>query len=128
MSEIGEQEHEVLRAVWQLGACTVRQVHERVGEPRLIAYTTVSTMLDRLWKKGFLNRDREGKVLIYKPSKRENTVEGARVKKLVGQILGGDPEPAVARLVDAVETIDPELLDRLSRAIEDRKRGRRGSR
>jgi len=85
-------------------------------------------MLDRLWKKGFLHRERDGKVLVYKPSKRENTVEGARIKKLVGQILGGAPEPAVARLVDAVETIDPDLLDRLSHAIEARKKERRGSR
>lgn len=126
-STLGEQEHEVLSAVWQLGTCTVRQVHERVGVPRGLAYTTISTVLDRLQKKGFLSRGREGRTLVYRAAKREGTVQQSRVRTLVDRIFGDDPEPAVARLVDAVETYDPELLDRLAREIDARRRTRRGS-
>lgn len=128
VSELGEQEHEVLRAVWAHGSCTVREIHERVGVPRGLAYTTVSTVLDRLLKKGFIAKDREGKVLVYRPLRKEHVVERDWMKSLVGKIFGEDPEPAVARLVDAVETIDPELLDRLAKEIENKKRSRRGSR
>ena len=124
---LGEQEHEILSAVWQLGTCTVRQVHERVGVRRGLAYTTISTVLDRLHKKGFLSREREGKTLVYRAAKREGSVQQSRVRTLVDRIFGDDPEPAVARLVDAVETYDPALLDRLAKEIASRRRTRRGS-
>ncbi|MCA9585873.1 MAG: BlaI/MecI/CopY family transcriptional regulator [Myxococcales bacterium] len=124
---LGEQEHDILTAVWQLGTCTVRQVYERVGAPRGLAYTTISTVLDRLHKKGFLSRERDGKTLVYRAAKREGSVEQSRMRTLVDRIFGADPEPAVARLVDAVETYDPALLDRLAKEIAARRRTRRGS-
>lgn len=124
---LGEQEHDILRAVWQLGDCTVRQVFERVGAPRGLAYTTISTVLERLHKKGFLSRERGGNKIIYRALKREDSVQRTRMRSFVGRIFGDDPEPAVARLVDAVETYDPKLLDRLAREIEARKKARRGS-
>ncbi|HQY61630.1 MAG: BlaI/MecI/CopY family transcriptional regulator [Myxococcales bacterium] len=126
-STLGEQEHEILSAVWQLGTCTVREVHERVGVPRGLAYTTISTVLDRLHKKGFVTRERDGRALVFRPARPERAVERSRVRDLVSRIFGGDPEPAVARLVDAVETYDPALLDRLAEEIAARRRSRRGS-
>jgi len=127
MTTLGEQEHEILRVVWLLGQCTVRDVFERIGAPKGLAYTTVSTVLDRLQKKGFLTRERSGKTLVYRPLKREGTVQKTRVKELVDRIFGDDPEPAVARLVDAVEMLDPALLDRLAKEIATRRRSRGGS-
>jgi len=124
---LGEQEHEILSAVWQLGTCTVREVHERIGVPRGLAYTTTSTVLDRLHKKGFVTRERKGKTLLFRPARPERSVERSRVRGLVSRIFGDDPEPAVARLVDAVETYDPALLDRLAKEIAARRRSRRGS-
>lgn len=124
---LGDQEHDILSAVWQLGKCTVRQVHEQIGVPRGLAYTTISTVLDRLEKKGFLTRDREGKTLVYRAARREGSVQQSRVRSLVDRIFGDDPEPAVARLVEAVETYDPALLDQLAKEIAARRRSRRGS-
>lgn len=125
--DVGEQEHAVLRVVWELGPCTVRQVHDRIGAPRGLAYTTTSTVLERLSRKGLVSRERRGKTLVYRGSKHERVVERARVRSLVARILGADPEPAVARIVEAVETIDPDLLDQLAREVAARRRSRRGS-
>ena len=124
---LGDQEHEILQAVWRLGPCSVRQVHESVGEPRGLAYTTTATVLERLSKKGFIKRERAGKALVYQAVKRQSAVQGNRVRSLVERIFGTDPEPAVARLVDAVETYDPAMLDRLAEEIALRKKARRGS-
>ncbi|MBX3187051.1 MAG: BlaI/MecI/CopY family transcriptional regulator [Labilithrix sp.] len=126
-SNLGDQELEILRAVWQLGDATVRQIFERVGAPRSLAYTTIATVLDRLHKKGFLSRERQGKTWVYRASRRESVVQKSRMRSLVDRIFGRDPEPAVARLVDAVESYDPELLDRLATEIASRRRSRRGS-
>jgi len=98
-----------------------------VGEPRGLAYTTTATVLERLSKKGFIKRERAGKALVYQAVKRQSAVQGNRVRSLVERIFGTDPEPAVARLVDAVETYDPAMLDRLAEEIALRKKARRGS-
>ena len=126
MAILGDQEHLVLSTVWELGPCTVRQVFEQVGRPRGLAYTTIATVLDRLHAKGLVVRELDGKSHIYKPAKRRRAVEKARAKTLLGKILGADPVPSVASLVDAVEAIDPDLLDRLAEEVE-RRRSRRGS-
>ena len=123
---MGDQEHLVLRTVWQLRRCTVRAVFEQVGEPQGLAYTTIATVLDRLYDKGFVSRVKDGKAFLYKPAKKQASVEKARAKSLVGRFLGAEPIPAVANLVEAVEAVDPALLDRLAEEIQ-RCRGRRGS-
>ena len=124
---LGDQEHLVLTTVWQLGSCTVRQVFEAVGRPQKLAYTTIATVLDRLHAKGLVARALEGKSHVYKTTKKRGAIERARMKSLLGKILGADPVPAVATLVDAVEAIDPQLLDRLAEEVEQRRRSRRGS-
>ena len=126
LSSLGDQEHLVLTTVWQLGPCTVRQVFEAVGRPQGLAYTTIATVLDRLHAKGLVARELEGKSHIYKATKKRGVIEKARTKSLLGKLLGVDPVPAVATLVDAVEAIDPQLLDRLAEEVE-RRRSRRGS-
>lgn len=123
---LGDQEHEALRTVVAIGPCTVRQVFEAVGRPHGLAYTTIATVLDRLKAKGLVSRGLDGKSHVYKATKRRGVVERARAKLLLGKLLGLDPVPAVATLVDAMESIDPELLDRLAEEVE-RRRSRRGS-
>ncbi len=122
---VGGQEYMVLQAVWRLGRCTVRQVFEAEGEPQGLAYTTIATVLDRLHDKGLLARQRDGKTLVYKAAKKRGT-QKALAKTLLGRLLGPDPVPAVATLVDAVEDMDPDLLDHLAEEVEKR-RARRGS-
>ena len=123
---VGEQEHVVLCTVAKLGPCTVRQVFECVGQPEGLAYTTIATVLDRLFAKGLLSRHLEGKAFRYNATKKTAAAERGRTQSLLKKLLGPGPNPAVATLVDAVESLDPALLDRLAEEV-DRRRSRRGS-
>lgn len=123
---LGNQERAVLQTVWRLERCTVREVFEVVAEPHGIAYTTIATVLDRLHTKGLLVRERDGKTLVYRPAPRRAAVKRALAADLLRKILGPDPLPAVSTLVDAVEAIDPKLLEKLTDELK-RRRSRRGS-
>lgn len=123
----GELEYAVLGALWELEKASAREVHERVGEPNGLVYTTTATVLDRLHTKGLVSRERHGKAFIYKPAVERETVEKARAAKTVGGLLGTEPRPAIAALVEAVEDLDPDLLDELARVVDRRRRSRRGS-
>jgi predicted transcriptional regulator len=98
-----------------------------VGEPSGLAYTTTATVLDRLFLKGVVSRKRVGRMLVYRPKIERETIERDRATQSLRQLLGADPQPAIAALVEAVDEIDPELLDELARAIKAHRRGRRGS-
>jgi predicted transcriptional regulator len=121
----GELERAVLVSLWELDAATVPRVYERVGKPQGLAYTTVATILDRLHRKRLVSRKRVGKGFIYRARARRRTVERAELTQALARLTGWDAEPAMASLVEAVESIDPNLLEDLSRAVEERRRRRK---
>lgn len=122
----GDLERAILRAVWQLGTPTAREVHESLPESERV-YTTTAKVLDRLTAKGLLRRAREGRMFRYHAAIKRESVERAGATESVTRLLADDPKPAMATLVDAVEAIDPGLLEELARAVAAKRRTRRGS-
>jgi predicted transcriptional regulator len=111
-------------ALWELGTASAREIHARVGAPDGLVYTTTAKVLDRLHAKGLVGRARAGKAFVYRPAVEREVLERARARDTLGRILGPDPVPALATLVDAVESLDPELLDELARVVAARRKGR----
>lgn len=111
-----------MSALWEMGAATTREVHARVGDPAGLAYTTTATVLDRLHDKGCCSRQRLGKSFTYRAEITRYDVDRARAHDTIKQLIGGDPVPAIASLVDAVEALDPSLLAVLEQATVARRR------
>ena len=122
----GELEYAVLSALWTLGRATAREVHAQVAEPAGLAYTTTATVLDRLHVKGLLAREKVARAFVYRPRVGRAVIERARLREALGWLLGAEPQPAVARLVDAVESIHPKLIEELAAEVTKRRRTRRG--
>lgn len=65
---LGELETEIMRRLWQRGTpATVRELVDELQQDREIAYTTVMTVLDNLFKKGWLRRELDGRAYRYEP-------------------------------------------------------------
>ena len=122
-----ELEYAVLAKLWELGAASVRELHDDLGEPAGRVYTTTAKVIDRLRGKGLIERQRRGKTFVYRPKVARPEVENARAKQAVGRLLGATPRAAVAALVDAVDDLDPQLLDELERAVQARRRAKHGA-
>jgi BlaI family penicillinase repressor len=123
----GELEYAVLFSVCELGAASARDVYLQVGEADGLAYTTIATVLDRLHTKGLVSRKRKGLAFVYRPRLARRVVEFARAQVSLRKLLGHAPLPAVATLVEAMESLDPGLLDELERAVAARRGRRHGS-
>jgi len=79
----------ILRALWDLGPATVRQVHEVLGADRDLAYTAVLKMMQTMVDKGLLLRDEAGRSHVYRPSQaREHTLKHL-VDDLLERAFGG---------------------------------------
>ena len=123
----GELEYAVLFSVCELGSASARDVYLQVGEAAGLAYTTIAKVLDRLHAKGLVRRKRTGMAFIYRPRIARRVIEFTRARVSLSKLLGPAARPAVATLVEAMESLDPELLDELARAVAARRRIRDGS-
>lgn len=120
--ELGPLESGVMEVLWTHGACNVRTVAERL--PRPLAYTTVMTTLDRLYKKGLLEREKQERAFIY--SARESRAQWlrGRAREFVASFFA-DPEPGRAALLSCLleefEQYDAALLEDLGRKLQARR-------
>ena len=118
---VGSLEYAVMAVLWELGTATPREVHDRIGAPAGLAYTTIGTVLERLLAKGCCERERTGKTFAYRPRIAREVIDRSRAKDTITKLIGGDPVPAIACLVEAIESLDPALLGELARATEARR-------
>ena len=109
--------------LWQRGESNVREVADRLERP--LAYTTVMTTLDRLYKKGLLVRRKDQRAFFYAPRFSRAEWEHQRAGDFVAGFLES-PVPArdllISCLVEAVGSQDEALLDALEKKIRNRRK------
>ena len=82
-------ELECLKALWTLGQGSVKEVREIVTRNRKLAYTTVMTVLDRLEKRGRVERRKEGRLFVYSPAVSRDALRRLAVDALVEDFFDG---------------------------------------
>ena len=108
----GELESSVKSVLWAAtGALTAAQVTERL--PGSLAYTTVLTILSRLYDKGQLTRERAGRGYAYAPVRDEAEDTAVRMVSLLDR--GTDRQAVLARFVSELSTEDDSLIQALLR-------------
>ena len=120
---LGSLECEVMEAIWHFGAMSVREMHNRF-EGRL-AYTTLMTTLDRLYKKSLLRREKRGRAFVYEAKVQRGQFEEHVAAGVFDELLSrnaGEPSPLLSCFVDAVSERDRELLDELDRMVQTKRR------
>jgi len=129
-SRFGPLEVRVLEALWSRGGTgTVREILDSFPG---VAYTTVMTTLDRLFKKGVLTRMRSGRGFRYTLAASREDLEASVAAKALDAVVASVSSPAalrplVASFVDSVSVRDELALDQLEEAVRARRRAlRRG--
>ena len=108
-------ELEIMQVLWESGGCTVAEVQPRLKAE--LAYTTVQTMLNVLWKKNKVKRVQEGRAYRYQPVVSRERATGSALHDLVSRMFGGSSEALLMAMVDARQ-ISPEDLERLAEKLK----------
>jgi predicted transcriptional regulator len=122
-NSLGTLEREVMAVVWDRGDVNVNDVSARLSAT--VAYTTVMTTMDRLFKKGLLTRRKVGRAFVYRAAATRDELEEAVATELVQSLFdrpGSESIPLLSSLVDAVSERDRTLLDDLERLIQEKRR------
>lgn len=121
-AQLGPLERRLLDEVWARGSVTVRELLENADLD--IAYTTVMTTLDRLYKKQVLSREPEGRAFRYAPRVTREELQRAAAGQAIQELLssGSTSSLPLSYLVEAVTEHDIELLDELQKVVETKRR------
>jgi predicted transcriptional regulator len=117
---LGELEVAVLEEIWRDGPADVKQVHARLGHRRSVVHNTVQSTMDRLFKKGYLDREKVSHAFVYSARMSRKEV----LERAVGEVLerlGGDrPSSALSAFVDLTAREGEDSLRELERLVADR--------
>lgn len=115
MRRLGELEAVVMDQLWaSTERLTVRHVLEHLDRRPPLAYTTVLTVMDNLHRKGFLNRERDGRAFRYWPTK----ARADFTADLMDEILSGSGDRSTA-LLRFLDRMTPEEVASVRRALGD---------
>lgn len=96
--DLAPLELDCMNTLWPMGEGTVREIRERLAERRPRAYTTIMTIMDRLARKGVVERRRSGRAYIYRPNLSREDARAQALNQIVENFFGGSREGLLAEL------------------------------
>lgn len=120
VSRLGDREREVLEVLWHSGSGTVHDVAGKLSAP--LAYTTVMTILDRLYKKRLVLREKQDRAFVYSAGISASALEQGRTSDWVRQLFStsvAGQDVLLSCFVDAVQRYDEGLLSSLEEKIRE---------
>ncbi len=102
-------ELEMMNVIWRLGACTVSQVQDDLRPERELAYSSVSTIIRILERKGFVTSSKAGRGHLYCAAMAKRDYQTLSLEHVVRQVFDDTPSLLVQRLLDSKSLTENEL-------------------
>ena len=116
-----DAEIEILRALWERGPSTVREVQEFIEQSRMTGYTTVLKFLQIVTEKGLVRRDESSRAHVYEPACTEEETQRQLVGDLLERAFGGSAMKLVMQALDA-KRASPAELAQIRKVVEEQER------
>ena len=113
-----ELELEILKILWDTSPLPVREVRTRLKEKanRPLSHSSVITMLNIMFRKGYLRRRKQGKAFFFTPKVGRESVASGIVGDLLSRVFDGSPSAMVLNLVETAG-LDADEMAKLRRLI-----------
>lgn len=102
---ISELEQQTMNIVWMLKKCSVRDVLTRLNTRKKLAYTTVATLLQRLHKKGLVNRNNKHLTLLYSPKMSKELYGRQLAEQLTNDFLKSFGDTGIASFAESIDKL-----------------------
>lgn len=102
---LGELQADVMEVFWRRESATVREALEELNKRRKLAYTTVLTLISRLWARDLLLREAEGRGFRYRAAKTRDEFLGELSDQLIDRLIGDFGEIGIARLGERLDSL-----------------------
>lgn len=125
---LGPLESEILTILWELGAATAKDVHDRIlSDPdRELAYPSVMTVLQRLKTKGWLTCDRTERTYRWQPTVSQEEATLLQAHQRLHNFLAVGSADIVAAFADSLDVASLEQLEAIAQKIKALRQAREG--
>jgi BlaI family transcriptional regulator, penicillinase repressor len=96
--DLAPLELDCLNMLWPMGEATVREIRDALASRRPRAYTTIMTIMDRLARKGIVERRKTGRAYVYKPNLTAEDARAHALAQVIDSFFGGSKELVIAHL------------------------------
>ena len=116
-----EAELEILQTLWQIGPCSVKQVHGLLQEKREVGYTTILKQLQIMLEKKLVQRDESARIHLYRATISEQNTKEKLVQKFVINTFQGSSHQLVMQVLGnaAASASELEEIKKLISQLED---------
>lgn len=118
LPELSKAEYEVIHVLWKHGQLSVREVHDRLSETNLWAYSTTKTVMDRMSKKKLLSRKNFHGIFVYSPLVSRPAGMAKLVKFFADHVLELDYASVVSMFAQN-KSMSTEELDELNALLDN---------
>lgn len=96
--DLAPLELDCMNTLWPIGEGTVREIRDRLAARRARAYTTIMTIMDRLARKGVVERRKLGRAYVYRPRVSAEEARAQALAQVIEGFFGGSKEALLAHL------------------------------
>jgi len=112
---LGGLQAAVMEIFWRRESATVREVADELNKKRSLAYTTVLTLVSRLWSRGLLEREPEGRGFRYWAAKSRDDFLAELSDELIDRLFADFGAIGVARIGERMNELSAQEKKRLTR-------------
>ena len=117
-SQPTEVELQILRILWELGPCPVRQIHARLEADKGTNYSTTVKMLSVMLEKGLVKRDEEAAPHIYRAAMTQERAQKRMLNELIQKVYDGSASSLVLHALSSKKTT-PEELEQIGKLLDE---------
>lgn len=115
--KLDELQLKIMKVLWTQGEASVSDIQQDLKAERNFAITTISTVLQRLYKKEIVDFHKVGRQYIYKALISEKETQSSMTSNLIDQLFEGKSSVLVNHLLEE-DAFEAEELERLRKLIE----------
>lgn len=106
--DLAPLELDCMNTLWPIGEGTVREIRDRLAERRPRAYTTIMTIMDRLARKGVVERRKVGRAYFYRANLSAEEARAQALRQVVENFFGGSIEALLAQVGSGSPAFRPD--------------------
>jgi BlaI family penicillinase repressor len=118
--DLAPLELDCMNTLWPLGEATVREIRDRLAERRARAYTTIMTIMDRLARKGIVERRKSGRKYVYRARLSAEEARTHALEQVLENFFGGSRQRMIERLDALWSARDTSARDASARDASER--------
>lgn len=112
----------ILKALWDAGPSSVRDIQTILNTSRPTGYTTVLKMLQIMTEKGLVERDETVRPQIYRPKASQAQTQRQLLRDLIQRAYGGSVKALVMQALGTSKT-PPQTLDAIEKLLDETEGG-----